>query len=132
MRRCATAALCLVAGCAGLAGCGSGSVVEPTSMRPVLQTIVRYEDRYKGDPSWGPMFCRVRHLGGSPTGTRFRIVVWEACQEYQAHRGRLVEQTGWTSPAAITIVRSGNLYRVVRDYQPAFLYPMDDTMFPDA
>jgi hypothetical protein len=79
------------------------------------------------------MFCGVRYLGGSPTGNRFRLYVWEACQEYQARNGHLVEQTGWSSPAALTIVRSGHRYRVVNEYQPVdYEEPALTRMFPSS
>jgi hypothetical protein len=101
-------------------GWGDGKPSARADVQAILPAVVSYLDhRYDHEmsPSAGPMFCGVRSLGGVPAGQRVTFFVWEACQEYQARRGHLVEQTGWSLPAAITAVRSGAGYRIVEEEQ---------------
>lgn len=102
-------------------GWGDGKSSVRADAKAILPAVVSYLDHryaHEFDPlTGGPMFCGVRSLGSVPAGQRFKLFVWEACQEYQARHGHLVEQTGWSLPAVITAVRSGDQYRIVEEDQ---------------
>jgi hypothetical protein len=126
----------LLAASISAAGCGSGSsgtAATPTPLHQVISALVAHEDSRGGNPGEGPLFCRAGYLGGKLAGRRFRLYVWEACQQYRAiGHARLVEGVGWSAPAVITVRATGHGYRIVGDEQPPYLYLGSYyDMFPD-
>lgn len=119
------------------AGCGSGSRAAPATSRAprqqVLSALVAYQHRLGGNPGEGPLFCRDGYLGGKVAGRRFRLYVWEACQQYRANaRGALVQGVGWSSPAVITVRATARGYRIVSTAGPAYLMRgLWEDMFPN-
>jgi hypothetical protein len=136
-RRAVALTLTLLSVSISAAGCGSGSSAAPATSRTprqqVLSALVAYQARLGGNPGEGPLFCRDGYLGGNVAARRFRLYVWEACQQYRANaRGTLVEGLGFSSPAVITVRATAHGYRIVSTAGPAYTKPgLWEYMFPD-
>jgi hypothetical protein len=78
------------------------------------------------------LFCAVRYLGKTPPDRRFNLYVWVVCSEYRRQGSHLIQGTGWSSPAVVSVVATGRSYRIVNEAEPIDIYaePGFSRMFP--
>jgi hypothetical protein len=78
------------------------------------------------------LFCAVRYLGKTPPGKRFNLYVWVVCSEYLRQGSHLIQGTGWSSPAVVSVVTTGGSYRIVNEAEPIDINaePGFSRMFP--